>query len=652
MGSRERSWAFAASATAAVAVITALVSFRLGSGAYPLPGVSSDPRLDVGDVLTVVVLAATGLLILHEQPRHPVGWMLMFSGLCLAGSATMGVYGVRAVADATVAWPLGVPALAVAGALWLPAVSICFSLLPQRYPDGALVGPRWRVLWWVSLAAAACVPVVLAFSPGAIDDWVEGLRPFQPPSWVGPIAVALVVFGFLGTFVGLFAGLVGLLVRFRRGTVLQRRQIAWLVVPLVMIPLATFVIPGAGIMQITMVLTASAVAVGVLRYGMLGPPVTLRRLLVWLPLTLLVALLIGAVTTWVGRVSSGAADGVLLASIIIAALILPARDLLLRLVDGALYGDRDDPLAVVDRVAAGDPGSPQALVAALAAALRSPGVALEGPDGSRIAESGTITDRAEPMPLGGGGAGTLRVMPRRGEQGLDRDDRRLLGSLTPFLAAALEARQLTQRLTIEQQRTAATARQERDRLRRDLHDGLGPSLSGIALGAEAARQFLPADPAAAQETLGRIHDEAVAATAEVRRVIDDLGPSVLQRATLGEALRQSASLLPMPVEVRCDPAADDPPPSIADTAYRIASEALTNAARHSAASRCAVELRREHGTLLLRVSDNGDGLDGAAAGVGLTSMRHRAASAGGSLIVHSEPGAGTTVTATLPWEER
>lgn len=648
MPTSDRGLRATATALAAVTVSVALLGPQLSRGTWPLPGVYGDPRVTWLHIGPAVAYTAASLLILHEQPRHNVGWILGISGLLLACSMTLGIYGVRAVADSDVDWPLGIPALALASGLWLTPLQMSVSLLPQRYPDGRLVGPRWRLPWWVSVAAVPCVPVVLAASPGAIDDWIEGLQPFRPPGWLGPIAIALLVFGFAGAALGLVAGLSGLWVRFKRGDQLERRQVAWMVVPVLAIPLATYAIPGAFALVVSLILLAAAIVVGVLRYGMLGTPVTVRRLLVWLPLSALIALTMGVVTTFVGRLSAGSATGLLLASIVIAAVVLPARDQIVRMVDRALYGDRGDPLALVDAVVAADAASPAGLVAAVSGALRSPGAALVTADGRTAATWGTVGPRAHRLDLSDGAS--LLVEPRRGEARLDGDDRRVLSSLTAFLDALLRSQRLNEALAEAAERTLASIEAERARLRRDLHDGLGPALSGIALGAQAAQGFLPEQPDAAAGVLARIRSEATGATAEVRRVIDDLRPSALDSSTLAAALADAAALLPLEVHLECDSEAGDPPPGTARAAYRIATEALTNAARHASATTCRVELYRAGPALHLVVRDDGAGFEAATPGVGLLSMQHRAEALGGTLAVIRAPGAGTIVHAVLPWE--
>jgi signal transduction histidine kinase len=230
----------------------------------------------------------------------------------------------------------------------------------------------------------------------------------------------------------------------------------------------------------------------------------------------------------------------------------------------------------------------------------------------------------------------------------------LVDALAPHLAMVVRADALTTALAEQQQRTTRATLAERDRLRRDLHDGLGPSLSGIALGLEAATGVLHTDPASAETILERTRVEADAAVREVRRVLDALRPSVLDELGLAGAVRRTASGLGLgrPGGTRFGLEAsgvDGLPPHVEEAAFRIVAESLTNVARHACARSCTVRLIREAGALRLGVHDDGAGLLGTGAGHGLDSMRRRAADLGGWLAVRPAEPRGTVVDAVLPW---
>ena len=146
-----------------------------------------------------------------------------------------------------------------------------------------------------------------------------------------------------------------------------------------------------------------------------------------------------------------------------------------------------------------------------------------------------------------------------------------------------------------------------------------------------------------------------AALADVRRLVHDLRPPALDDLGLVGAVRQQAERLLAPrvaAEVTAGPGTGDLPAAVEVAAYRIASEALANVAKHASAERCRVELTREDdGALVVAVSDDGRGIaPGAPAGVGLVSLRERAAELGGRCTVECPPSGGTVVRAVLPVE--
>jgi signal transduction histidine kinase len=227
-------------------------------------------------------------------------------------------------------------------------------------------------------------------------------------------------------------------------------------------------------------------------------------------------------------------------------------------------------------------------------------------------------------------------------------------ALSTPVASIVHAAQLTRQLAGEHERTLAAAQQERSRLRRDLHDGLGPSLSGVALGLEALQAALPGDTTTAAALTARMRTEIAGAVEDVRRIIDELRPAALEEVGLVQALRERAASLAarsspeMSVELRVHEPMPGLPEQVEIAAFRIAEEAMTNVLRHAQASRCEVrlEFRGLEEALVVCVSDDGVGLPRQTRpdGIGLRSMRQRAADLGGSCTV----GPGVIVRARLP----
>lgn len=242
---------------------------------------------------------------------------------------------------------------------------------------------------------------------------------------------------------------------------------------------------------------------------------------------------------------------------------------------------------------------------------------------------------------------------RQGQRRLDPADRRVLELLAAPLAVALQATALSAQLQRSRERIVAAREEERRRLRRDLHDGLGPVLTGVGFQADAARNLIRSDPDRAVEVLRRLRRETSAAISDVRRLVDDLRPPALDELGLVGALRERAEQLSdgsgLVVALRAPDVLPSLPAAVEVAAFRIATEALTNAVRHAGASSIEVGISLADG---LRVEVRDDGRTGSGTwrpGVGLRSMSERAAELGGSYRAGPAQDGGRVV-ATLPLE--
>ncbi|BDZ65397.1 hypothetical protein GCM10025877_23350 [Agromyces mangrovi Wang et al. 2018] len=320
-----------------------------------------------------------------------------------------------------------------------------------------------------------------------------------------------------------------------------------------------------------------------------------------------------------------------------------------------------DPMRTVAelgrRVAANEEG--ELLGAVLATVVRSvgaPGARLLDEHGGVAATVGDLraTGFSAELAVGGVPVGTLQVATRwPGDRYTTREER-MLRALAAQLAAVVRAQHLTEQVEAQRDAGARARDVERERVRHDLHDGLGPSLTGIRLGLDGAADAIRAsEPARAGAIIDALRGEVTRAVEEVRRVLDDLRPAALDERGLAEGLRRSlASIAPgVDVELHAEPV-DAVPLEVEQAAYRIANEAVANAVRHGGATRIVVELASDHAGLVMQVSDDGCGFDATTpgSGIGLASMHDRARRLGGSLGIRSSPD-GTTVTLALPLPE-
>jgi signal transduction histidine kinase len=304
-------------------------------------------------------------------------------------------------------------------------------------------------------------------------------------------------------------------------------------------------------------------------------------------------------------------------------------------------------------VASGVGEDPQAAVDTIRGALVLPWVALESADGILVS-SGEPTPLVRRLPLTGAGGVDLVVGLRPGDLTLPADDAHVLRLTAPLLTLALRAHALNASLRESRAEARGLLEEERRRLRRDLHDGLGPQLSGIAFAADAAANLIPSDPSAARDIVVRLRADAAAAIEDVRRLVYGMRPPALDELGLVGAIEQRSHGLgaragsPLVVTVSADTPLPPLPAAVEVAAFRIAVEALANVSRHSAAATATVRLTADASALRVVVEDFGPGDGGPwAPGVGLQSMRERAHETGGSLEC-GPTASGGLVEAVLP----
>ncbi|MEV4080730.1 sensor histidine kinase, partial [Nonomuraea fuscirosea] len=228
---------------------------------------------------------------------------------------------------------------------------------------------------------------------------------------------------------------------------------------------------------------------------------------------------------------------------------------------------------------------------------------------------------------------------------------RVLATLTPYAADVAHAVRMAADLQRSRERILTAREEERRRLRRDLHDGLGQTLSAMAMTINMARLSLKSSPEAADELLRELHTGMGAVTSDIRELVYGLRPPALDDLGLAGAIRDLAGRSSSGVEAEVEIGGDlsDLPAAVEVAVYRIVQEALTNIRRHAGASRATIAVHREEGVLRMLIGDDGRGLpESHRAGVGLGSMRERAAELGGICVVTGEPGAGTRVEVALP----
>jgi len=538
---------------------------------------------------------------------------------------------------------------------------------------GGLLGIAGSVLLASGHHATGSVAAVLCgtvFAPLALASYPE-LTWRRPPDFVGLVVLAGCGAVSTAYLDGGVAGLMGIISgcvliahtwwRIETSSDQVRRALTWMTLALASTVLVYFFLvfsaegsPGSGLLEgglVVFALVGPALYVG----ATLPDIVDVRGLVV--TAVEVAAAFVTVVSVFVLELSlldalgadhlNTGALGVLAALAAIA--YQPTRVLLRGVVDQLLFGERPDPLGAASAVAGRIGEDPVIALRAIREALVIPYAAVRV-DGVAIASSGTETTHTRTLDLDG--AGELVVGLRPGDLSFSPGDEQVLRLTVPLLAQTLRARALAEDLIESRGQTIAAVEEERRRLRRELHDGLGPRLSGVAFTSDAARNLIRSDPAAAEELVAQLRADTVTAIEEIRRLVYAMRPPALDELGLVPALRQQAVGLrnragdPVAVQVTAPEEFPDLPAAVEVAAYRIVTEALTNVARHSTSASASVRLDPAADGLHLEVTDLG-GSDPWRPGVGLSSMRERAAELGGTLEAGPGP-AGGRVSALLP----
>ncbi|BCJ66428.1 sensor histidine kinase [Polymorphospora rubra] len=374
-----------------------------------------------------------------------------------------------------------------------------------------------------------------------------------------------------------------------------------------------------------------------------------------------IAGLAAVVTTWPARPIATLADIPWWSHVIAFAVVLatwpPVAAQVERGVHQLAYGQRDDAYDVADRVyrqLQSDPHPDELLpsvTALLAETLALPYVEIEA-DGRVVAVHGAVPDGAAviaiPLRHHRSALGMLRVSARRRDW-LSAADIHLLEDLARQVAVTLHAARLATALQSSREQLVTAREEERRRIRRDLHDGLGPTLASLGLQLGALQRTLQSDPAAAQRLAGELRTGVRQATADIRRLVYELRPPMLDELGLTDALRNLNPTAGLARTVTVPEPMPALPAAVEVAIYRITAEALHNTARHATATRCTIELTVDRDRVALTVTDDGRGLpETYLAGVGHHSMRERSTELGGTIDIGPADSGGTRVAATFP----
>ncbi len=350
---------------------------------------------------------------------------------------------------------------------------------------------------------------------------------------------------------------------------------------------------------------------------------------------------------------------------VVAILFEPLRQRLQRAANRLMYGERDDPATVLIRLSqrldsALAPDSVlQTIVETLAQTLRLPYAAislLDDAQAPRFASTRQLPPSELihlPLTYQTERVGELILAPRAAGESFSTADMKLINIIAQQAGVAAYTVRLNNDLQRSRERLVTAQEEERRRLRRDLHDGVGPTLASLSQRIDTASEFVKSDPEKSVRLLKELKGQVKETVSEIRRLVYALRPPVLDEFGLVSAIREYVAQYSGPNGMSITFDVTEPLPSLPAAvevaAYRIALESFTNIIKHAEASACQIKIKIENKALLLEISDNGKGLSAEnRAGVGRTSMYERAAELGGAWIFENIPTGGTHVSARLP----
>jgi signal transduction histidine kinase len=679
------SWVFSRSPGLAIAVLTGMLS---------------------------LVFPAVGAIIASRLPMNPIGWIFCGVGLLYTTQRFTQAYANYALL-VNFAFPGGEYMAWFSGLVNQGSLVLAGVFVMLLFPDGRLPSRRWRIVAWTAVCGALLTDLYAAFYPHDVGTsahvmnpfgWVGGIR-------IGVIGVGLTTYDFLDysgligetlSLTCILAAICSLALRLHRARGDERQQLKWFmyaavpaalcfslswleftVVDFTQLVFGTPLIPlddnlldnilYGGVFALLVVPIFTYIAI--VRYHLYDIDVVINRTLVYGALTscvvgiyVLAVVALGALFQTQGNIAVS-----LVATGLVAVLFQPLRSRLQRGVNRLMYGERDNPYAVISRLGRRLEATlaPEAvlstIVKTIREALKLPYTAIALPrDGEgfeAVATSGEHSP-ADPLVLplsyGGESVGELLLAPRAPGEGFSAADRRLLDDLAHQAGVAVHGVRVMADLQRSRERLVLAREEERRRLRRDLHDELAPTLAALGLSAATVGELIPTDPKDAAFANDKLQAAIRATVGEIRRLVYDLRPPALDELGLIEAIRERASRYGVGDEgFRATVEAPDElpplPAAVEVAAYRIVQEALMNVSRHARAYSCTVRLACTDSSsreLTIEVTDDGVGLpERPEGGVGLHSMRERAAELGGECEIVSSWPSGTRVFARLPSRE-
>ena len=564
--------------------------------------------------------------------------------------------------------------------VWILGLLPFLLLLPLLFPDGSPATPRSRLLAWIDVAFVGLSVIFLFIGQATVASSQDALRVANPlylrifdtmPSF-DPVLNT-------GTPLLFAAGVLSLLLRFRRSRGVERQQIKWVAFGVLAAFFALFFQDAIKdptlntiAFDLTLMIFPVTIGISVLRFRLYDLDVVVKKTLLYVTLavfaTLVYLVAVVALGSWLGR---GDSVLTLVAAVIVAVTFQPMRTRLTRFADRVVYGRRATPYEVLAELGErlGDtydvedvlPRIARALGEAVGADDATVWLRVDGsdrpvatwsrtPDGPRQPDAyrAEVSHRGDPL-------GALSVsMPANDPMTPAKS--RLVDDLAGQTGLVLSNVRLTEALRARledlraaQKRLVTAQDQERRRLERNIHDGAQQQLVALQVRQRLAEQMIERDPEGAKRLLADLQADTATALEDLRDLARGIYPPLLADKGLAAALGAQARKSPVPATVEAV-GVERFSENIEAAAYFSCLEAMQNVAKYARANAVSIRLWREEGRLLFSVADDGEGFDPTSIGygTGLQGIADRLGALDGTLSVVSAPGAGTTISGSLP----
>src|SRR4051794_9445705 len=670
--------------SSAIALMVAGLVLMFLDRASVVPSAASQYDWSLANALSVfanIVGVSIGTVVAAKRSDNRIGWFFMAAGISLGITAFAGAYAVHALVVDPGSLPGGLFAAWLASwTSFFPIYMLTFLFL--LFPTGEIRSPRWRPVWWL-LAGSTIVATVAAIL-FATSMWHDPFASTNAGSPSGPVMALFLICFLLPLIASLIASLAAVIARAIYSTGDERLQIKWFATGAALVVLSFLINFTQGettpawisvFQSVAFIFLFSTIAIAVLKYRLYEIDVVINRAVVYGSLAVFITVIYAAIVVGVGALVGSQSNRFLtaLAAAVIAIAFQPVRERSRRFANRLVYGTRATPYEVLSDFAERIAGSyavddvlPRtAHILAEGMGARSADVWVRvGPElrtagswpsvsASRVPIHGddvVVPDATATAPVRYQGEllGALSVTKAPGEA-LTSADTKLLSDVASQAGLVLRNVGLIEELRASRQRLVAAQDEERRKIERNLHDGVQQQLVALNVQAGLIARIGTTEPAKVAEMAEQLQTRASEALDDLRDLARGIYPPLLADKGLAAALEGQARKAAIPVSIETD-GIGRYDQAVEAAVYFCTLEALNNVAKYADASAATVSLRRSDGWLSFTVRDDGAGFDtnSTSYGTGLQGLADRLDAIGGTLQVTSGPGAGTSVSGSVP----